>query len=115
MVTTLSHVSDMCGFIFCVAGLTAEIQELVTKTIRSPPINSGIKHDLALLMYVNNDITGFPCHRSNRPSSMSSVRRLSTSDRLPIILGGVSTLEDSPLFTCKAVCITNDFSTVVLV
>ena len=28
--------------IFCVAGLTDDIQELVTKTIRSPPINSGI-------------------------------------------------------------------------
>ena len=45
--------SDVCGFTFCLAGLTVEIQELVTKTIRSPPINSGINMiSVALLMYV---------------------------------------------------------------
>ena len=40
----LTHVS-----IFCVAGLTDDIQELVTKTIRSPPINSGINASFLVL------------------------------------------------------------------
>ena len=30
----------------CIAGLTDEIQELVTKTIRSPPINSGTDYSV---------------------------------------------------------------------
>ena len=34
----------------CVAGLTDEIQELVTKTIRSPPINSGTDYNVFFLL-----------------------------------------------------------------
>ena len=61
---TLSRVSDLCGFVICLAGLTAELQDIVTKTIRSPPINSGIKYDRPLLMHTSKDIVGFSCHRS---------------------------------------------------
>ena len=39
----VSNECNVFGSIFSVAGVTAEIQELVTRAIRSPPINSGIK------------------------------------------------------------------------
>lgn len=57
----------------CVAGLTDEIQELVTKTISSPPINSGTDYNVFFFYDSNATIFTKDCRKYSSVFTMQKI------------------------------------------